>query len=200
MMGEKMNEKKFLHERPEKISGLKNSETKFCRLRGQFVETNPPPLAGKKPKRKRVARERIRELKASLLAGLPTVDIDGQTWWVDRVGVVYVGRMWSIAEPPCPKEIELAIRWFTEARPIGTPNVSSYTLKHCIERRVGTYISNGSAIIGAARRGFRMTVKGGPAINPLVALSKKWLKTRPERDPLTWTRSREYQQTGGDCW
>ena len=79
--------------------------------------------------------------------------------------------------PPCDKaEIEKIKTWLEAMRPHfkKTFRMSSYALKHLVEKSMGEYKSNGETIIAAlSTRGYSVKYPGrGP--NALVTISRKW--------------------------
>jgi hypothetical protein len=63
----------------------------------------------------------------------------------------------------------------TTAERIRTPTVSSYSLKHTIERALGVYVSNGALIAAAIMVGLNLGRPRGP--NADVGVSRRWVRS-----------------------
>jgi len=60
-----------------------------------------------------------------------------------------------------------------------TPTISSYSLKHSIERALGTYVSNGVVIAAAIMVGLPLGKPRGP--NADIGVSRRWVRSIAER-------------------
>lgn len=109
----------------------------------------------------------------------PTVTlIDGSRVRVDANGLFYCREP---IEPPPRHEIELARQWFEDrARWIKTPGISSYAIKHAVERYSPepASVCNGAAIVAADLAGFRQ--KNADWLNTYVSVSKRFYRRLPE--------------------
>jgi hypothetical protein len=69
-------------------------------------------------------------------------------------------------------DVQWVAKWLIEEiSPIATPTVSSYAMKHVMERATGKYVSNGAFIAGALVAGYAMTYTDDP--NPLFGMSDR---------------------------
>jgi hypothetical protein len=56
-----------------------------------------------------------------------------------------------------PQQIAVAIAALKKCQKTKQPTIGSYSLKHIVERAVGTYIANGDLIVAALHLGFTVT-------------------------------------------
>lgn len=78
--------------------------------------------------------------------------------------------------------LEIAAWLWENIAPIKTPTFGSYSMKHVVERAIGTYVTNGELIAAALVAGYPVKYVPGP--NPLLGMS-----TRDVRRIETATRS-----------
>ena len=79
------------------------------------------------------------------------------------------------------KEFEICCRWLSRFKRVKIPRVSSYYLKHVVERLAGTYISNGALIAAAIHLKIPMRFyPGWPNVD--IGISKKCPYLSDDRD------------------
>jgi hypothetical protein len=78
------------------------------------------------------------------------------------------------------KEFEICCNWLSKFKRVKTPQLSSYYLKHVVERLEGTYISNGALIAAAIHLEIPMRFyPTGPNVD--IAISKTCPYLRDDR-------------------
>ncbi len=133
--------------------------------------------------------------KEPFLSTLPNshpgmVTVDGYVVYVDLLGTIDgltrdgKRRCDHPAPPPDVVDILAVMDWIEnrKLKPIKTPTISSYRLKHAAEKYLKRYISNGALIIAMDRCGFnqRMERNTWCAMNTYIGVSLKQYRDLPE--------------------
>lgn len=73
---------------------------------------------------------------------------------IDANGYLYRGRPWQERRAPSEEEVQVCVSVLRRLTPRKRARVSSYWLKHVIERWHGDYICNGAVLEACRRIGF----------------------------------------------
>ncbi len=141
-----------------------------------------------RPNQQLLTKEPFRSILPAKYPSIVTVD--GYVIFVDELGTIDgltrdgKRRCDHPAPPPKTEDVLAVMQWIEHRglRPIKSPTVSSYKLKHAAEKFIGRHIGNGSLIIAMDRCGFnqRMERNTWCAMNTYIGVSLKQYRDLPE--------------------
>jgi hypothetical protein len=113
---------------------------------------------------------------------------------IDRHGLWWKGRKEPI-KPVNEEAVAICEDFLRGVAVTKTPRIYSYTLKHVIERVVGTYIANGDLLEGARRAGVPLAFCDWH-LNGMLFLSKRDLRRRLEEVRRAREEGRDWRTNG----